>query len=86
MTSPSSVSTWIQRLRAGDGVAARPLWERYYARLVKLAREQLAGALRSSGPKAKPLPRMPLPEGPKDKPPYAHPYYWAGFVLVGDRD
>ena len=46
MTSPSSVSTWIQRLRAG--VAARPLWERYHARLVELARERLAGASRSS--------------------------------------
>ena len=48
MTSPSSVSTWIRRLRDGDGAAARPLWERYHARLVELARQRLAGALRAS--------------------------------------
>ena len=48
MTSPSSVSTWVRRLRDGDGAAARPLWERYHARLVELARQRLAGALRSS--------------------------------------
>jgi hypothetical protein len=27
-----------------------------------------------------------LPEGTKDTPPYAHPYYWAAFVLVGDPE
>ena len=36
------------------------------------------------GPKE--LPRVKVLEGPKDQPPYAHPYYWAGFVLVGDPD
>jgi CHAT domain-containing protein len=30
--------------------------------------------------------RRAVPAGPKDQPPYAHPYYWAGFVLVGERD
>jgi CHAT domain-containing protein len=25
-----------------------------------------------------------VPAGPADQPPYAHPYYWAAFVLVGD--
>jgi CHAT domain-containing protein/tetratricopeptide (TPR) repeat protein len=27
--------------------------------------------------------KRPAPAGPK---PYAHPYYWAGFILVGDSD
>ena len=43
-----------------------------------------AGVVRAPG--AKELPRVKLPQGPKDQPPYAHPYYWAGFVLVGDPD
>jgi RNA polymerase sigma factor (sigma-70 family) len=47
MTAPSSVSTWIQRLQAGDMAAARPLWQRYHARLVELARRQLAAPLQS---------------------------------------
>jgi RNA polymerase sigma factor (sigma-70 family) len=48
MSSPSSVSTWIQRLRAGDHAAAQPLWQRYHARLVELARQQLADPLQSA--------------------------------------
>lgn len=48
MNSPSSVSTWIRRLQEGDQAAARPLWQRYHAQLVALAREQLAGPLRSA--------------------------------------
>jgi CHAT domain-containing protein len=24
--------------------------------------------------------------GDKDGPPYAHPYYWAAFILLGDPD
>ena len=33
-----SVSCWIDALKAGDPVAAQPLWERYFQRLVALAR------------------------------------------------
>jgi hypothetical protein len=29
---------------------------------------------------------MGVPAGPADDRPYAHPYYWAAFVLVGDPD
>jgi DNA-directed RNA polymerase specialized sigma24 family protein len=46
MTSPSSVTTWLQRLRGGDTAAAQPLWERYYTDLVRLAHEHLAARVR----------------------------------------
>jgi DNA-directed RNA polymerase specialized sigma24 family protein len=36
-----SVTRWIGDLKAGDQAAAQPLWERYYARLVGLARDKL---------------------------------------------
>ncbi len=41
-----SVTRWIGELKAGDGGALQPLWERYYARLVERARAKL-GSLRS---------------------------------------
>ncbi len=37
MNPPSSVSTWLGRLRAGDSAAAA-LWRRYHSQLVELAR------------------------------------------------
>ena len=30
------------------------------------------------------LPEVSEPKGAKDEKPYAHPYYWAAFVLIGD--
>ena len=36
-----SVTRWIGELKAGDVAAAQPLWERYFARLVQLARAKL---------------------------------------------
>ena len=36
-----SVTSWIDRLRVGDDVAARRLWERYFHALVRLARADL---------------------------------------------
>jgi len=41
MSSPGSVSHWIAALKGGDPAAAQPLWERYYSRLVGLARKKL---------------------------------------------
>ncbi len=38
-----SVTHWLGRLKAGDPAAAGPLWERYFPRLVELARGRLAG-------------------------------------------
>ena len=39
-----SISRWLDDLRAGDRDAVQPLWERYYARLVALARARLRAA------------------------------------------
>jgi len=36
-----SITCWIDQLRAGDQAAAQPLWERYFQRLVGLARVKL---------------------------------------------
>jgi RNA polymerase sigma factor (sigma-70 family) len=49
MSAPSSVTTWIERLRAGDQTAAAALWQRYYAQMVRLAREHLARRVRAVG-------------------------------------
>jgi DNA-directed RNA polymerase specialized sigma24 family protein len=46
MSSLGSVSALIERLEAGDHEAAQPLWERYYPRLVALARKHLRGTSR----------------------------------------
>jgi DNA-directed RNA polymerase specialized sigma24 family protein len=43
MSSPGSVSRWLQQLSAGDRRAVERLWERYYPRLVELARRRLQG-------------------------------------------
>jgi DNA-directed RNA polymerase specialized sigma24 family protein len=40
---PGSVSNWLDELKRGDSHAARLLWDRYFARLVELARTKLAG-------------------------------------------
>jgi hypothetical protein len=44
MSSAGSVSQWLELLKGGDQAAAQPLWERYFHRLVSLARAQLRGA------------------------------------------
>jgi DNA-directed RNA polymerase specialized sigma24 family protein len=41
MPSDGSVTHWLQQLREGDAAAAQPLWERYFRRLVGLARARL---------------------------------------------
>jgi DNA-directed RNA polymerase specialized sigma24 family protein len=46
VATEGSVTLWIGRLRAGDPDAAGPLWERYFQRLVGLARARLRGAPR----------------------------------------
>jgi DNA-directed RNA polymerase specialized sigma24 family protein len=49
MDSPpaaGSVTALVERLKGGDHEAARRLWERYYPRLVALARKKLQGASR----------------------------------------
>jgi DNA-directed RNA polymerase specialized sigma24 family protein len=44
--SSGSVTHWIGQLRAGDADAAQKLWERYFKRLVGLARQKLHGSPR----------------------------------------
>ncbi|MBX9627560.1 MAG: hypothetical protein K2X82_27410 [Gemmataceae bacterium] len=43
MTPDDSIAGWLVRLQDGDGEAAHVLWDRYFARLVGLARAKLAG-------------------------------------------
>lgn len=44
MSLLGSVSGWIAALKLGNRSAAQPLWQRYYRRLVALARKVLRGA------------------------------------------
>jgi hypothetical protein len=44
MSTSGSVTHWLGLLKAGDHAAAQPLWERYFGRLVGLARARLRGA------------------------------------------
>ena len=46
MSSDGSVTRWVTALKQGDAAAAQPLWERYYRRLVALARTKLQSARR----------------------------------------
>ena len=41
MSSEGSVTRWFDALQAGDPAAAQQLWERYFQRLVGLARQKL---------------------------------------------
>lgn len=42
MSNDGSVTHWINQLQLGDGVAAQHLWQRYFHRLVSLARKKLS--------------------------------------------
>jgi RNA polymerase sigma factor (sigma-70 family) len=46
--SQDSVRLCIQQLQGGDPAAARELWDRYYARLIALARKKLGDSSRRS--------------------------------------
>jgi DNA-directed RNA polymerase specialized sigma24 family protein len=46
MSSPQSVTCWIERLKVGDHEAAQELWQRYFEQLVGLARQRLQGVPR----------------------------------------
>ena len=45
--SHGSITHWLGALKAGDLAAAQPLWERYFQRLVRLARQKLRAGHRS---------------------------------------
>jgi RNA polymerase sigma factor (sigma-70 family) len=46
MSPDGSVTRWLHLLQGGDSTAAQQLWERYFGRLVKLARKRLHDAPR----------------------------------------
>jgi DNA-directed RNA polymerase specialized sigma24 family protein len=46
MSSLGSVTNWIHQFQAGDQAAFQKVWERYFRRLVGLARKRLRGAPR----------------------------------------
>jgi DNA-directed RNA polymerase specialized sigma24 family protein len=46
LSSTEAITDWIGRLKAGDRTAAQQLWECYFDRLVRLARQMLQGAPR----------------------------------------
>ena len=46
MSSDGSVTLWISLVKDGDSAATQALWERYYPKLVRLARKKLAGVPR----------------------------------------
>ena len=46
MNSDPSVSCWIRELQGGNQAAAQQLWERYFQRLVRLAKQKLSHRLR----------------------------------------
>ena len=45
--SHGSITYWLGAVKAGDCAAAQPLWERYFQRLVRLARQKLRAGGRS---------------------------------------
>jgi RNA polymerase sigma factor (sigma-70 family) len=46
MLSDGSVTVWIGELKAGDRDAVQPLWERYFRKMVQLARARLQASRR----------------------------------------
>ncbi len=46
MDANQTITLWIRQLETGDPVAAQRLWERYFDRMVGLARRKLEGAKR----------------------------------------
>jgi DNA-directed RNA polymerase specialized sigma24 family protein len=44
MSSEGSVSDWLVGVQTGDEAAAQKLWERYFQRMVALARKKLQGS------------------------------------------
>jgi CHAT domain-containing protein len=70
-------------------------WPRYLSALRRLTKgrrkKERRRTVRLDVERGKGRPALPqapaVPETPaEDEPPYAHPYYWAAFVLIGDKD
>jgi CHAT domain-containing protein/Tfp pilus assembly protein PilF len=76
-----------QPLGKAEALAEAKTWLRTLPRAeaLKLAAKITGGVERGKGRPALPLTPA-VPEADRDEPPYAHPFYWAAFVLVGDND
>ena len=48
MSAQESISQWIQQLKEGEQTAIQEVWDRYFSRLVELARQRLRGAPRQA--------------------------------------
>jgi CHAT domain-containing protein len=78
-------------LPKAEALAEAKAWLRGLPReeAVKRAAALTEGVARGKGRKALPLlPAVPgaAPGAGKEERPYAHPYYWAAFVLIGEPD
>ena len=75
-------------LSKAEALAEAKHWLRTLPRpeALKLAAQLTGGAERGKGRPALPLAPVVPETAREDEPPYAHPYYWAAFVLVGDGD
>jgi tetratricopeptide (TPR) repeat protein len=73
-------------LPKAEALAEAQAWLRGLARAEaeRRAARLAGGVARAKGRKLVGPLLPPVPAGPADQPPYAHPYYWAAFVLVGD--
>jgi hypothetical protein len=74
-------------LGKAEALAEAKTWLRTLPRAeaVKRAAALTGGVERGKGRPALPHPPA-VPDAAGTTPPYAHPYYWAAFVLVGDQD
>jgi CHAT domain-containing protein len=71
-----------------EALAEAKAWLRTLPRTeaVKLAAKLTGGVERGKGRPALPLKPSVAEPTKADEPPYAHPYYWAAFVLIGNKD